>query len=227
MPARNGCSTRSTPTRSTCCREGERRPRMRSGRRRTVRRAIRRSGRPRPQSYREHFYDEVIGRFDQPLLPAESAHAAGLRRAEVHRLRSGARRAFPTCSPTAFCCCPRTCSRASGGRSSSASTAWKAGRRTWPIRTSPIAAYNQFACRLAERGFIAFAPQNPYIFQDRFRTLQRKANPLGKTLFSIIVPQHQQIVDWLAHACRRSIPSGSPSTACPTAARRRCACRRW
>ena len=27
--------------------------------------------------------------------------------------------------------------------------------------------------------------------------LQRKANPLGKTLFSIIVPQHQQIVDWL------------------------------
>ncbi len=37
-------------------------------------------------------------------------------------------------------------------------------------------------------------PQNPYIFGDRFRTLQRKANPLGKTLFSIIVPQHQQIV---------------------------------
>ena len=44
----------------------------------------------------------------------------------------------------------------------------------------------------------SYAPQNPYIFGDRFRTLQRKANPLGKTLFSIIVPQHQQIVDWLA-----------------------------
>ena len=58
-------------------------------------------------------------------------------------------------------------------------------------------AYNQFAAQLAERGFITFAPQNLYIFKDRFRTLQRKANPLGKTLFSIIVPQHQQIVDWL------------------------------
>ena len=58
-------------------------------------------------------------------------------------------------------------------------------------------AYHDFAARLAERGFVTFAPQNPYIFQDRFRTLQRKANPLGKTLFSIIVPQHQQIVDWL------------------------------
>jgi hypothetical protein len=57
--------------------------------------------------------------------------------------------------------------------------------------------YKAFAARLAEQGFITFAPQNLYIFQDRFRTLQRKANPLGKTLFSIIVPQHQQITDWL------------------------------
>ncbi len=58
-------------------------------------------------------------------------------------------------------------------------------------------AYNQFACRLAERGFITFSPQNLYIFRDRFRTLQRKANPLKKTLFSIMVPQHQQITSWL------------------------------
>ena len=58
--------------------------------------------------------------------------------------------------------------------------------------------YNQFACRLAERGFVTFSPQNPYIFGDRFRTLQRKANPLGKTLFSVIVPQHRQITEWLA-----------------------------
>lgn len=57
--------------------------------------------------------------------------------------------------------------------------------------------YKAFATVLAERGFVTFAPQNLYIFQDRFRTLQRKANPLGKTLFSIIVPQHQQITDWL------------------------------
>ncbi|MBC7852538.1 MAG: hypothetical protein IAF94_03795, partial [Pirellulaceae bacterium] len=54
-----------------------------------------------------------------------------------------------------------------------------------------------FAGRLAERGFITFSPQNLYIGKDRFRTLQRKANPLGKTLFSVIVPQHQQICNWL------------------------------
>jgi len=59
-------------------------------------------------------------------------------------------------------------------------------------------AYNEFASKLAERGFITFAPQNLYLFKDRFRTLQRKANPLKKSLFSVIVPQHQQIVDWLS-----------------------------
>ena len=48
-----------------------------------------------------------------------------------------------------------------------------------------------------KRGFVTFAPQNLYIFQDRFRTLQRKSNPIKKTLYSVIVPQHQQIVDWL------------------------------
>jgi dienelactone hydrolase len=58
-------------------------------------------------------------------------------------------------------------------------------------------AYHDFAAKLCEQGFITFAPQNPYIFTDRFRTLQRKANPLGKSLFSVIVPQHQQIVNWL------------------------------
>ena len=44
---------------------------------------------------------------------------------------------------------------------------------------------------------MTFAPQNIYIFQDRFRGLQFKANAIGKTLFSIMVPQHQQITDWL------------------------------
>lgn len=58
-------------------------------------------------------------------------------------------------------------------------------------------AYHDFAAKLCERGFITFAPQNIYIFKDRFRTLQRKANSVGKTLFSVMVPQHQQIVNWL------------------------------
>jgi dienelactone hydrolase len=57
--------------------------------------------------------------------------------------------------------------------------------------------YHQFACKLAERGFITYAPQNPYIGGDAFRVLQRKANPLGKSLFALIVRQHERTLEWL------------------------------
>jgi dienelactone hydrolase len=59
-------------------------------------------------------------------------------------------------------------------------------------------AYKSFSTHLAERGFITFAPQNPYLLFDRFRTLQFKSQSIGKTLFSVAVPQHQQITEWLA-----------------------------
>src|SRR6185295_625138 len=71
------------------------------------------------------------------------------------------------------------------------------GRPQHVIGEEGFTYYKAFAAKLADRGFVTFAPQNLYIFEDRFRTLQRKANPLSKTLFSIIVPQHQQITDWL------------------------------
>jgi len=71
------------------------------------------------------------------------------------------------------------------------------GRPEHTIGKEGYNSYKAFSTQLAERGFIVFAPQNPYIGRDNFRVLQRKANLLGKTLFSIIVPQHQQITDWL------------------------------
>jgi dienelactone hydrolase len=58
--------------------------------------------------------------------------------------------------------------------------------------------YKAFAARLAEQGFIVFAPHNPYRGEDKFRQLQRKANPLQKSLFSIIIAQHERILDWLS-----------------------------
>jgi dienelactone hydrolase len=57
--------------------------------------------------------------------------------------------------------------------------------------------YHRFAVRLAEQGFVTFSPQNPYIGEDRFRLIQRKAHPLKLALFSFIIGQHQRIVDWL------------------------------
>jgi dienelactone hydrolase len=59
-------------------------------------------------------------------------------------------------------------------------------------------AYKAFAARLAERGFVVFAPHNPYRGGDAFRVLQRKANPLGRSLFSVILGQHERLLDWLS-----------------------------
>jgi dienelactone hydrolase len=58
--------------------------------------------------------------------------------------------------------------------------------------------YNAYGAQLADRGYIVYAPQNPYIGKDRFRLLQRKLNPLKKSLFSVIVRQHERTVEWLA-----------------------------
>jgi len=59
-------------------------------------------------------------------------------------------------------------------------------------------AYHRYAVRLAEEGFITFAPQNPYIGEDRFRLIQRKGHPLKLALFSFILGQHQRLLEWLA-----------------------------
>jgi dienelactone hydrolase len=57
--------------------------------------------------------------------------------------------------------------------------------------------YHGYGAHLADRGFIVFAPQNPYIGRDDFRVLQRKANPVKASLFSAILGQHQRILEWL------------------------------
>lgn len=60
------------------------------------------------------------------------------------------------------------------------------------------AAYKGFSTELVRRGFIVYAPQNPYRGFDEFRVIQRKSNPLGRSLFSYIIEQHRQTLKWLA-----------------------------
>ncbi len=58
-------------------------------------------------------------------------------------------------------------------------------------------AYKAFALRLAEQGYVTFAPHNPYRGMDAFRSLQRKLHPLGLSLYSVINGQHQRLLEWL------------------------------
>lgn len=51
---------------------------------------------------------------------------------------------------------------------------------------------------LADRGFIVLAPNNPNaVSGEAFLALQRKANPLGKSIFSLITANHQRLLEWL------------------------------
>jgi dienelactone hydrolase len=57
--------------------------------------------------------------------------------------------------------------------------------------------YHGFAARLAEQGFVTFAPHNLYRGEDRYRWLSRKANGVKASLFSFILGQHDQLTRWL------------------------------
>lgn len=58
--------------------------------------------------------------------------------------------------------------------------------------------YHAFGAKLADRGFIVYAPQNLYIGEEKYRMVQRKANPLKLTFFAPMVRQHEQALKWLS-----------------------------
>jgi dienelactone hydrolase len=58
--------------------------------------------------------------------------------------------------------------------------------------------YHQLAVKLAEEGFVTYAPQNPYIGNDNFRIIQRMGHPLKLALYSFIIGQHERTLEWLA-----------------------------
>lgn len=56
--------------------------------------------------------------------------------------------------------------------------------------------YGNVGSRLADRGYIVYMPQNPYI--GDFRPINRLANPLSLSLYSFILAQHDRMLDWLS-----------------------------
>jgi dienelactone hydrolase len=146
--------------------------------------------------YREYLWAEVLGRLDEPYLPAnprsrkiydtgtwvgyevvldvwEEVFAWGILLVPKS-VKPGERRPVVVCQH---------------------------GRRSVPmdvVENRPKEDYyHQFAARLAERGFVAFVPHNLYRGEDRYRWLSRKANGIKASLFSFIIAQHDQILRWL------------------------------
>jgi dienelactone hydrolase len=154
------------------------------------------------EKYRQFFATEVIGRFDMPLLPADP-RTRKLQETEQWTAYEVVLDVFPEVIAYGILLLPKGI--APGEKRPVVVCQHGLEGRPQELIQGDHPAYHDFAARLAQRGFITFAPQNLYLFGDRFRTLQRKANPLQKTLFSVIVPQHQQIVNWL-----KSLPQVDP-----------------
>jgi len=151
------------------------------------------------KDYRRYFHDEIIGRLPPPSVGANPRSRKILEKAKwsafelvldvypevfawayvliPNDLRSGERRPVVVCQHGL-----------EGLPEDMVSTPGDSG----------YSAYKGLAGRLADRGFIVVAPHNPYRGGDAFRRLQRKANPIKKTLFSVITGQHERILQWLS-----------------------------
>lgn len=154
------------------------------------------------ESYREQFRTEVIGDFELPLLPfaaksrpyQESEKTISYE-VEFDVMESGGEKIIAYGVLTL----PKNLDLKSGKKRPV--VVCQHGLEGTPqdlLGEEGFKSYKAFATRLAEQGFITFAPQNGYKYFDHFRLQQFKAQSIGKTLFSLIVPQHQQITEWLA-----------------------------
>jgi hypothetical protein len=144
--------------------------------------------------YRRYLWEEVLGRFDDPLLPPnprtrkiydmqkwvgyevvldvwQELFAWGILLVPKD-IRPGERRPVVVCQH---------------------------GRQGLPqhVVAADDPYYRNFAARLADRGFVVFAPHNLYRGEDRYRWLSRKANGVKASLFSFIISQHDQLLRWL------------------------------
>ncbi|MEJ6580363.1 MAG: hypothetical protein QNL33_03515 [Akkermansiaceae bacterium] len=148
--------------------------------------------------YRDYFAEKVIGRFDDTLLPA-NPRTREIQINEKVRAYEVVLDVFEDASFFAYgiLVVPRDL-KPGESRPCVVCQHGLEGRPQSTIGEKDAHYYAALATRLAERGYVTFAPQNLYLFEDRFRTLQFKANSIGRTLFSLMVPQHQQITDWLS-----------------------------
>jgi hypothetical protein len=148
------------------------------------------------RAYRDYLWEEVIGRFPPPSLPANPRSRLIYDEPKYHGYEVMLD-VWPDVFASGILLVPKDVQ--SGERRPVVVCQHGLEGRPRDLADPRVdhPAYHRYACRLAERGFITFSPQNPYIGEERFRVLQRKAHPLKKSLFAVIVRQHERILGWL------------------------------
>ncbi|MDR2169755.1 MAG: hypothetical protein LBP59_06410 [Planctomycetaceae bacterium] len=144
--------------------------------------------------YRNYFAKNIIGQFDDPLV-SPNARTRLYKNESTHAIYEVELDVFDGVIAYGLLLIPKGLAKdekrpvvvCQHGLESVPATTLRGGGKS----------YNGMATALCERGYVIFAPQNLYVLKDKFRFNQRQLNSLGKTLFSIMAPQHQQILNWL------------------------------
>ena len=144
----------------------------------------------RTQEYRDYFWNEVLGKFDDTFLPPnprtrkiyDEADWAGY---EV------VFDVFPGLFGYGILVIPKGIQPGE----KRPLVVYQHGRNGTPKGT--IEEKRGTPVKLAREGFIAFAHHNLYRGEDRYRFLDRKANTVKASLFSFILAQHEQLLNWL------------------------------
>ena len=144
--------------------------------------------------YRKYFREEILGSFDDPMLPP-NAQTRKIYNKEKWTGYEVVLDVYPDLIASGILLVPKNLKPGE----KRPVVVCQHGRSDTPNKLveGNNTAYNNVAAKLADRGFVVYAPQNPYRFEDRYRWLSRKGNTIKKTLFSFIVSQHEQTIKWL------------------------------
>jgi len=148
----------------------------------------------RAKKYRKYFSEETLGRFDDNML-APNPHTRKMYDKERWTGYQVVLDVYPNLFAEGILLIPKDIKP--GERRPV--VVCQHGRNNTPQKMveGNTTGYNDAAARLADQGFIVYAPQNPYRWEDQYRWLARKANTIKKTLFSFIISQHEQTIHWL------------------------------
>ena len=141
--------------------------------------------------YIDHLRREVLGRLESPVLPfnAKSRLRYDEEKWSCYEVQLDV---FPGANAFGYLVVPKglkpdeqrpvvVCQHGGGGHPDQ-------------LVKDDAGAYHSFAARLAEEGFVTFAPSVMFAPSD---SLVRKCNSVGLTQYSYIAAMHQQIVNWL------------------------------
>lgn len=145
------------------------------------------------KKYRKYFWEEVLGKFDDPMLPP-NARTRKIYDSERWTGYEVVLDVYKDLIAPGVLLVPKDLTP--GERRPVVVV--QHGRNGVPqIVIEGNTSYNDIGAKLADQGFIVYAPYGIFNGEDRYRWLDRKANALKKTLFSFVLAQHDQTLRWL------------------------------